>query len=318
MKTIYIAGPIGADDEGREGRIRTAYGVADDLRRGGLYPFIPHTFNEYGRIHSHTYECWMKYDALWLTKCDALFRVIGPSPGADREVEMARNLGMPIFCFIGDALNWAAEPVVTRQAEGGLIHRLETELREVHAEMDKMGLPPDQFSQARLRKAALVGREHVNTLLAEQKAEFDGLFEVQRGEFAKQLEERIAQLEKEPRRRKLDKTRASITHKFIVGGFEGYLTVGLFQDGTPGELFFRIAKSGSMLMGMLDSFAIAVSFALQYGVPLEVLCEKFKDTKFEPYGFTSHPMIEKATSIVDYVFRYLELKFLSGKTASIA
>jgi ribonucleoside-diphosphate reductase alpha chain len=113
-------------------------------------------------------------------------------------------------------------------------------------------------------------------------------------------------------RYKLPPERSSFTHKFAVGGHEGYVTVGLYEDGQPGEIFVRMAKEGSVIAGLMDSFATAVSLALQHGVPLGVLCEKFKGTRFEPSGFTGNPDIPIATSIMDYLFRWLSMRFLGG------
>jgi ribonucleoside-diphosphate reductase alpha chain len=112
-----------------------------------------------------------------------------------------------------------------------------------------------------------------------------------------------------PVRRKLPDTRQSITHKFDIQGHEGYITVGLFEDGNPGEIFVKMAKEGSTLSGMVDSFAIMVSLALQYGVPLEALVSKFGHVRFEPSGYTGNPEIPIAKSIVDYIFRWLASKF---------
>ena len=112
-------------------------------------------------------------------------------------------------------------------------------------------------------------------------------------------------------RRKLGDERQSITHKFNVGGCEGYITVGLYEDGEPGEIFVVMAKAGSTLSGFMDSFATAVSFALQYGVPIKFLVKKFINVKFEPNGLTANPVIRFAKSPVDYMFRWLGLKFLS-------
>lgn len=116
-----------------------------------------------------------------------------------------------------------------------------------------------------------------------------------------------------PVRRRLADTRASITHKFSIEGHECYITVGLFEDGAPGELFITIAKEGSTLSGMLDAFARSVSLLLQYGAPLSHLVEKFAHMRFEPSGWTGNPEIGFAKSIVDYVFRWLGLRFLSGE-----
>ena len=112
-------------------------------------------------------------------------------------------------------------------------------------------------------------------------------------------------------RYKLPDERASFTHKFSIGGHEGYVTVGLYQDGSPGEIFVRMAKEGSVIAGLMDSFATAISLALQHGVPLTVLIEKMKGTRFEPSGFTGNQEIPIATSIMDYLFRWLALRFPS-------
>jgi ribonucleoside-diphosphate reductase alpha chain len=113
-----------------------------------------------------------------------------------------------------------------------------------------------------------------------------------------------------PFRRKLPDERQAITHKFSVGGHEGYLTVGLYDDGMPGEIFITMAKEGSTVSGLMDSFATAVSLALQYGVPLKVLCDKFSHTRFEPSGWSSNRQIGYAKSLMDYIFRWMALKFL--------
>ena len=112
------------------------------------------------------------------------------------------------------------------------------------------------------------------------------------------------------KRRRLPTERAAITHKFSVAGHEGYLTVGLFEDGTPGELFCTIAKEGSTISGLMDVFATAISLALQYGVPLRVLVDKFAHTRFEPSGFTKNPSIPMTSSVCDYIFRWMGRKFL--------
>jgi ribonucleoside-diphosphate reductase alpha chain len=115
----------------------------------------------------------------------------------------------------------------------------------------------------------------------------------------------------QPIRRKLPDERQAITHKFEIAGHEGYITVGLFEDGTPGEIFLVMAKEGSTISGFADAFAQAVSYALQYGVPLQVLVDKFSHVRFEPSGITRNPQVRIAKSIVDYVFRWLATKFLS-------
>src|SRR5436853_1682412 len=114
-------------------------------------------------------------------------------------------------------------------------------------------------------------------------------------------------------RHRLPEERASITHKFNVGGHEGYITVGLYPDGCPGEIFITMAKEGSTVSGLMDSFACATSLALQHGVPLKLLCEKFAHTRFEPSGWTNNTDIGFAKSIMDYIFRWLQLRFLTGQ-----
>ena len=113
-------------------------------------------------------------------------------------------------------------------------------------------------------------------------------------------------------RHRLPGERASITHKFSIAGHEGYITVGLYPTGQPGEIFIKMAKEGSTVSGLMDSFATSISIALQHGVPLRVLCEKFAHTRFEPSGWTGNPHIGYAKSLMDYIFRWLYLRFLSG------
>src|SRR5579863_5250644 len=112
-------------------------------------------------------------------------------------------------------------------------------------------------------------------------------------------------------RRKLSAERDSITHKFSIGGHEGYLTVGKYSDGTPGEIFIKMAKEGSTLSGIMDAFALSVSISLQYGVPLRALVDKFVNSRFEPSGYTGNPNIRYAKSVVDYLGRWLGAKFIS-------
>jgi ribonucleoside-diphosphate reductase alpha chain len=114
-------------------------------------------------------------------------------------------------------------------------------------------------------------------------------------------------------RHKLKEERMSITHKFNIGGHEGYIIVGLYPDGQPGEIFIKMAKEGSTVSGLMDSFALAVSISLQHGVPLKLFCEKFAHTRFEPQGWSSNPDIGYAKSIMDYIFRWLQLRFMTGQ-----
>jgi ribonucleoside-diphosphate reductase alpha chain len=120
-----------------------------------------------------------------------------------------------------------------------------------------------------------------------------------------------AALVRKPTRRKLPDERQAITHKFDIAGHEGYITVGLFDDGQPGEIFLVMAKEGSTISGFADAFAQAISYALQYGVPLQALVDKFSHVRFEPSGVTRNAEIRFAKSIVDYIFRWMASKFLS-------
>jgi ribonucleoside-diphosphate reductase alpha chain len=128
---------------------------------------------------------------------------------------------------------------------------------------------------------------------------------------AGQLQQGVAAVAAGPARRKLPDERQAITHKFDIAGHEGYITVGLFEDGMPGEIFLVMAKEGSTISGFADAFAQAISYALQYGVPLQDLVDKFSHVRFEPSGMTKNPDVRFAKSIVDYIFRWLAAKFLS-------
>ena len=136
------------------------------------------------------------------------------------------------------------------------------------------------------------------------------------------LESRVAELDKElaafrekagqPVRHRMPETRLALNHKFEIAGHEGYITVGLFEDGQPGELFIQMSKEGSTIGGLMDTIATLTSISLQYGVPLESLVRKFAYQRFEPSGFTKNPDIRNATSITDYVFRWLGCQFIKG------
>ena len=135
-----------------------------------------------------------------------------------------------------------------------------------------------------------------------------------------ELETEVARLRSDsgkPLRRRLSDTRSAVTHKFDIAGHEGYLTVGLFDDGQPGELFITMAKEGSTIGGLMDSIGTLTSLALQYGVPLEALVRKFAHQRFEPSGFTKNPDIRNASSITDYVFRWMAFQFIPGSRESV-
>ena len=131
----------------------------------------------------------------------------------------------------------------------------------------------------------------------------------------RELEDQLVGLQKQidqPLRRRLPETRQAVTHKFDIAGHEGYLTIGLFEDGHPGEMFITMAKEGSTIGGLMDSVAALTSISLQYGVPLEALVRKFTHQRFEPSGFTKNPQIRRASSIIDYVFRWMGIRFIPG------
>ncbi len=160
-------------------------------------------------------------------------------------------------------------------------------------------------SSASTEAATNLGEE-VNAIIADKAA----------------LQSRISELEKEvvelrvkadePVRRRMPETRLAINHKFEIAGHKGYINVGLFEDGEPGELFIQMNKEGSTLGGLMDTVATLTSIALQYGVPLESLVKKFAYQRFEPSGFTKNPDIRNATSITDYIFRWLACQFING------
>jgi ribonucleoside-diphosphate reductase alpha chain len=121
-----------------------------------------------------------------------------------------------------------------------------------------------------------------------------------------------------PVRRKLSDERQSLTHKFSIGGHEGYLTVGLYEDGTPGEVFISMAKEGSTISGLMDTLATSISYGLQYGVPLKFFVDKFSHVRFEPSGWTGNQQVPYAKSIIDYIFRWLGSRFLGITEANEA
>lgn len=133
----------------------------------------------------------------------------------------------------------------------------------------------------------------------------------------KEAVKEVVKIVNNPERKRLPAERQAITHKFSIAGHDGYITVGIYEDGKPGELFIKMAKTGSTINGLLDSFALAVSLGLQYGVPLEVLVNKFSHQRFEPAGFTQNPNIRIAKSITDYIARWLALRFLTDDAQSL-
>ena len=173
------------------------------------------------------------------------------------------------------------------------------EIMEVYVEAWKQGLKAVAIYRDGSKRT-----QPLNTSMSDKEAEkiIDDVLQI--------TPEQLEQAKRTPHRRKLPATRPSLTHKFDVAGHEGYLTVGLFEDGKPGELFVSMAKEGSTVGGMMDVFATSTSLCLQYGVPLPALIKKFTHQRFEPSGMTSNRDIPFAKSIVDYIFRWLELTFL--------
>ncbi len=154
-------------------------------------------------------------------------------------------------------------------------------------------------------------------VLSKDKEKGTGAASFPAGEGAIRVEEEDLNAPPRAVRHKLQAERASITHKFNIAGHEGYITVGMYPNGQPGEIFVTMAKEGSTVSGLMDSFALAISMALQHGVPLKLLTEKFEHTRFEPSGWSHNPDIGFAKSIMDYIFRWLHLRFLTGQQGSL-
>ncbi len=172
-----------------------------------------------------------------------------------------------------------------------------------------VNLPPDATAQD-IEAAYVEGWRLGLKALAVYR---DGSKRTQPLNAGKDREEARAPATLRPVRRKLDDERKAVTHKFSIAGHEGYLTIGLYEDGQPGEIFLRMAKEGSTVSGLMDTIATMTSIALQYGVPLKALVDKFSHTRFEPSGFTNNRSIPIAKSVMDYVFRYLGSRFLQGE-----
>src|SRR5689334_13561545 len=180
-----------------------------------------------------------------------------------------------------------------------------------------LGFGGFMFMQMNARKAKIAagpdfkprGTEPLNTSKAAIEAK--GVVQTQDAAEAVKAAVAAALASRTPMRRKLPDERQAITHKFDISGHEGYITVGLFEDGMPGEIFLVMAKEGSTISGFADAFAQAISYALQYGVPLQDLVDKFSHVRFEPSGMTKNPDVRFAKSIVDYIFRWMASKFLS-------
>jgi ribonucleoside-diphosphate reductase alpha chain len=190
------------------------------------------------------------------------------------------------------------------------------DIRDAYVQAWKMGLKCVAIYRDGSKRSQPLNTKKTNDGGAETKSEAA----------VEPLQKRIAELETEvtkwrsaagqPLRRRLPETRQAITHKFDIAGHEGYFTVGLFEDGQPGEIFITMAKEGSTIGGLMDSIGTLTSMSLQYGVPLDALVRKFAHQRFEPSGFTKNPDIRNASSIIDYVFRWLAIEFIPGYRAA--
>ncbi len=161
-----------------------------------------------------------------------------------------------------------------------------------------------RFKSRKRQKAA----EEVPATPEPEAADIQARFEELTVE-AGRLRSELLQAQTVPNRKRLPDTRQSMTHKFSISGHEGYITVGLHDDGRPGEVFIKMAKQGSTISGLVDTIAVLTSLALQYGVPVEALAQKFRHSRFEPSGYTKCPEIPTASSVSDYIFSWLGLTF---------
>ncbi len=201
------------------------------------------------------------------------------------------------------------------------------EIRDTYIEGWKLGLKAIAIYRDGSKRSQPVTNKKSTTGTATTAAPSDGAILTGRA-VIEELQQKIAELEREtealrvqatqPVRRRMSDTRVSLTHKFEIAGHEGYITVGLYEDGQPGEIFIQMAKEGSTIGGLMDTVATLTSISLQYGVPLESLVKKFAYQRFEPSGFTRNPDIRNATSITDYVFRWLGCQFIKGYKEAIS
>ncbi|HTU02871.1 MAG TPA: hypothetical protein VMG58_13675, partial [Candidatus Sulfotelmatobacter sp.] len=181
------------------------------------------------------------------------------------------------------------------------------EIEQVYLEGWKQGLKAIAIYRDNSKRSQPLstGKKKAGSADAAEEAEPEDVAELRRELASAQVQAVL------PHRRRLPSERQALTHKFDIAGHEGYITVGLYPDGQPGEIFLKMAKEGSTVSGLMDSFATTVSVALQYGVPLRDLVNKFAHVRFEPSGFTGNPEIPIAKSIVDYIFRWLGSRFLT-------
>jgi ribonucleoside-diphosphate reductase alpha chain len=192
------------------------------------------------------------------------------------------------------------------------------EIRDTYVQAWKMGLKCVAIYRDGSKRSQPLNTKKTNEGVA--KTEDQNVLVSEMTARIKELEAMVAHLQTEagkPLRRRLPDTRTAVTHKFDIAGHEGYLTVGLFEDGQPGELFITMSKEGSTIGGLMDSIGTLTSLAWQYGVPLDALVKKFAHQRFEPSGFTKNADIRNASSITDYVFRWLAFQFIPGYRESV-
>jgi len=188
-----------------------------------------------------------------------------------------------------------------------------SDIRDAYLEAWKMGLKCVAIYRDGSKRSQPLNTKKTNEGVAREAVAVVGDNELSAR--IKELEAELAHLRNEsvkPIRRRLPETRRAVTHKFSIADHEGYLTVGLYDNGQPGELFVTMAKEGSTIGGLMDTIGALTSMALQYGVPFETLVRKFAYQRFEPSGFTRNPDIRQASSIIDYVFRWMAIQFVPG------
>jgi ribonucleoside-diphosphate reductase alpha chain len=185
------------------------------------------------------------------------------------------------------------------------------DIRDAYVQAWKMGLKCVAIYRDGSKRSQPLNTKRTSEAGDKSAAANTGLLEARVKELETEVTKLAAQAGK-PLRRRLSETRTAITHKFDIAGHEGYLTVGLFENGQPGELFITMAKEGSTIGGLMDGIGTLTSMALQYGVPLDALVRKFAHVRFEPSGFTKNAEIRNAASITDYVFRWMALQFIPG------
>ena len=236
----------------------------------------------------------------------------GPLDNEDMKVETVQAEGRVEESAV-DAQAHPARPTDVDTVSSAEVQMPAAEVTATRVEAATVGASLEGMTLAEAERAA-VARGHA-TLVETQLhriSELEEQLKVIQARARENGETHDAQEPPRSMRHRLPAERASVTHKFVIAGHEGYITVGLYPNGSPGEIFLRMTKEGSAVSGLLDSFATAVSVALQHGVSVRALAEQFAETRFEPSGATANDQIPYALSIMDYLFRWIELRFLSG------